>query len=292
MKGVVLAGGNGTRLHPLTRAMSKHLLPVHDVPMIYYPLAVLMRAGIRELLVVCTPRDLPRYRELLGDGAQWGVSLRYAMQPAPEGVAHALLVAREFLAGEPCALVLGDNVFHGPALPGRLRRCVARQEREGGATIFTQAVTDPERYGVVELDEAGRPLRLEEKPARPRTRQAVAGLYLYDGEACALAASLPRSARGEYEITELNRRYLERGRLRAEPLGTETLWLDVGTHAALREASAAVAAIEREHGLKPGCLEEIAWREGFIGDAEFARLAAAAPDGEYGDYLRRLLEQA
>ena len=288
MKGIVLAGGSGTRLYPATLPVSKQLLPVYDKPLVYYPLSVLMLAGVRELLLVSTPHDLPLFRRLLGDGGQWGVRIAYAEQDRPRGIAHALVLAEEFLGGGPSALILGDNVFHGNDLDVRLAE---GRRTEGGAAVFAYRVSDPERYGVVEFDREGRALSLEEKPRAPRSDWAVTGLYFYDGEAPALARALAPSQRGELEITDLNRVYLRRGALRVTQLGRGYAWLDTGTHDSLLEAGEFVRAIEKRTGQKVAAPEEIAWRMGFISDAEL--LAAAAPlrSSGYGRYLERLLQR-
>ena len=288
MKGIVLAGGSGTRLYPVTRATSKQLLPVYDKPMVYYPLSLLMLAGLREVLVISTPRDLDAYRELLGDGRQLGMRIDYVAQPRPEGLAQAFVLGREFLAGEPACLVLGDNVLYGHGLSETLQRCA---RLTGGATIFGYFVRDPRRYGVVEVDEHGVALSLEEKPVEPRSQLAVPGLYFYGPDVCERAASLRPSRRGELEITDLNRLYLADGSLRVEILGRGFAWLDAGTHRSLLEASGFIEAIEERQGLKVGCLEEIAWRRGWITTDEFGRLAAAAGSSSYGDYLRLVLER-
>jgi glucose-1-phosphate thymidylyltransferase len=287
MKGIILAGGSGTRLYPATLAVSKQLLPVYDKPLVYYPLSVLMLAGVREILVISTPHDLPLFRRLLGDGAQWGIRLSYAEQDRPRGIAHALVLAGEFLAGGPSALILGDNVFHGNDLDLRLAE---GRRTEGGAAVFAYRVSDPERYGVVEFDRDGRALTLEEKPRAPRSDWAVTGLYFYDGEAPAIARALAPSARGEFEITDLNRVYLERGTLRVTQLGRGYAWLDTGTHDSLLEAGEFVRAIEKRTGQKVAAPEEIAWRMGFISDDEL--LAASAPlrSSGYGRYLERLIQ--
>jgi glucose-1-phosphate thymidylyltransferase len=288
MKGILLAGGAGSRLHPATLAVSKQLLPVYDKPMVYYPLSTLMLAGIREVLLISTPQDTPRFQQLLGDGSRWGLALSYAVQPTPDGIAQALLIGRDFLAGEGCALVLGDNIFHGNDLTAMLSRAVTRSS---GATVFAYPVTDPQRYGVVEFDAQGRALGLEEKPATPRSRYAVTGLYFYDGRAPELAAALKPSARGELEITDLNCAYLDRGELDVIPLGRGMAWLDTGTHDSLLEAGQFIQTIEKRQGLKLACLEEIAWRQGWIDNAALDVLARALGNSGYGDYLRSVLQE-
>jgi glucose-1-phosphate thymidylyltransferase len=285
MKGIVLAGGSGTRLYPATLAVSKQLLPIYDKPMIYYPLSVLMLAGVREVMVISTPHDLPMFRRLLGDGSQWGIRLAFAEQPKPDGIARALIIAEEFLGGEPSALILGDNIFHGEALDQRMRETLA----PAGASVFAYRVADPERYGVVEFDAADKALSIEEKPRQPRSDWAVTGLYFYDGRAPALARGLTPSARGELEITDLNRVYLEEGSLRVCRLGRGYAWLDTGTHESMLEASEFVRAIEKRTGQKVGAPEEIAWRKGFIDDARLLEVARPLRNSGYGKYLEGLL---
>ncbi|MBX6373122.1 MAG: glucose-1-phosphate thymidylyltransferase RfbA [Acetobacteraceae bacterium] len=290
MKGIVLAGGSGTRLHPATLAVSKQLLPVYDKPMVYYPLSVLMLAGLREIMLISTPHDLPLFRRLLGDGSQWGIRLTYAEQDRPRGIAHALILAEAFLEGGPSMLVLGDNIFHGHDLEQQLVQAQARLRTAGrGAAVFAYRVADPERYGVVEFDAEGRALTLEEKPRVPRSDWAVTGLYLYDGRAPAIAGRLTPSARGELEITDLNRAYLAEGTLHVGRLGRGYAWLDTGTHDSLLEAGEFVRAIEKRTGQKVAAPEEIAWHKGFIGAPELRRLAAALRSSGYGAYLEGLL---
>ncbi|MDE2211117.1 MAG: glucose-1-phosphate thymidylyltransferase RfbA [Betaproteobacteria bacterium] len=287
-KGLILAGGSGTRLYPVTQVISKQLLPVYDKPMIYYPLSTLMLAGIRDILVISTPHDTPRFQELLGDGSQWGLSLKYAVQPSPDGLAQAFLIGREFIGNDPCALVLGDNIFYGHDFTGMLERA---QQRTTGATVFAYAVNDPERYGVAEFDAAGRVLSLEEKPARPRSRYAVTGLYFYDNQVCDLAAGLKPSARGELEITDLNRCYLDRQQLHVERMGRGFAWLDTGTHESLLEAAQYIETVEKRQGLKIACPEEIAFRMGMISATDLEALAARMKNNGYGQYLYRLLQE-
>lgn len=285
-KGIILAGGSGTRLHPATLAVSKQLMPVYDKPMIYYPLSTLMLAGIREILIISTPDDLPRFQQLLGDGGQWGLSLHYAVQPAPEGLAQAFLIGADFIGQAPCALVLGDNLFYGHDFPQLLAAAMARQE---GATIFAYHVQDPSRYGVVEFDAQGNALRIEEKPRAPKSNYAVTGLYFYDHRVTELARGIRPSARNELEITDLNQAYLELGALNVEIMGRGHAWLDTGTHDSLLDASQFIATLERRQGLKVACPEEIAYRKQWIGAAQLEALARPLVKSGYGQYLMNLL---
>ncbi|WP_426662523.1 glucose-1-phosphate thymidylyltransferase RfbA [Rhodanobacter aciditrophus] len=287
-KGIILAGGSGTRLHPITRAVSKQLLPVYDKPMIYYPLATLMLAGIREVLVINTPHEQDMFQRLLGDGSQWGLDIRYAVQPSPDGLAQAFTIGRDFVAGQPSCLVLGDNIFYGHGFTERLKRAAARAR---GATVFGYWVKDPERYGVAEFDAAGRVVGLEEKPAQPKSHYAVTGLYFYDGRVCDYAASLQPSPRGELEITDLNRCYLDDGSLHLEQLGRGFAWLDTGTHESLMEAGNYIETIENRQGLKVCCPEEIAYVNGWIGAEQLLALAAPLAKTGYGQYLQQLVRQ-
>ncbi|ESQ88913.1 glucose-1-phosphate thymidylyltransferase [Asticcacaulis sp. AC460] len=286
MKGIILAGGSGSRLHPMTIGVSKQMMPVYDKPMIYYPLTTLMMAGIREILIITTPHDLPLFEKLLGDGSRWGIRLEYAAQPSPDGLAQAYMIGADFVNGEPSCLILGDNIYYGPSLASSLEEAAKIQH---GASVFAYQVSDPERYGVVEFDDQFKALSVEEKPLKPRSNWAITGLYFYDSQVVEIAHNIKPSARGEYEITDVNRTYLERGQLSVQPIGRGYAWLDTGTPDSLLDAAEFVRVLEKRQGFKISCPEEIAWRKGFINESELEVLAASLGKSEYGKYLYKCL---
>jgi len=288
MKGIILAGGSGSRLYPITLSISKQLIPVYDKPMVYYPLSTLMMAGINDILLISTPQDTPRFEQLLGDGSQWGINLQYAVQPSPDGLAQAFIIGEPFINGEACALVLGDNIFFGHDIRTSLKQATSNPE---GATIFAYPVTDPERYGVVEFNENNEAISLEEKPAKPKSRYAVTGLYFYDKDIVDIAKTIKPSARGELEITDVNKHYLEQNRLKVVNLGRGTAWLDTGTHDSLLQASSFIETLEKRQGLKISCPEEIAWRMGYIDSDALRALAAPLLKSGYGDYLLQIIDE-
>ncbi|HIZ87882.1 MAG TPA: glucose-1-phosphate thymidylyltransferase RfbA [Candidatus Coprenecus pullistercoris] len=291
MKGIVLAGGSGTRLYPITKGVSKQLLPIYDKPMVYYPISVLMLAGIREILIISTPADLPAFRRLLGDGSDFGVRFEYAEQPSPDGLAQAFIIGKEFIGDDSVCLILGDNIFHGSGLTSMLTDAVRGAERDGTATVFGYWVADPERYGVAEIDSSGKVLSIEEKPARPKSNYAVTGLYFYPNSVVGIASYIRPSARGELEITSVNQEYLSRGQLRLKTLGRGFAWLDTGTHDSLAEASTFIEVIEKRQGLKVACLEGIAYRKGWIDEDRMRALAAPMLKNQYGQYLLRVIDE-